>query len=545
MTTALLVSLLVMPTFSMPNEEMVFAAWQRYETQLVTIDLRWNIVRDSRTPEFGPPVAARSWQLRLEGSRYCIDGERLTIQGRDDRPRPAETDPARARLEFRHVLLDERLAYRQTIPHRQPFTMVATATSLRRHYGFGELERLLAEAPLWAVRPLFMIDTQQIVATSRKASVLDCSCLVLEERRPDGIIREVWIDPAHEFRVVRMAEKANGYAVRQIDLTYVSDAAVDARLIPSHWTVLRLDQDGNVIEFATAERAAVQDSGDPSVTEFNLPATLPDDPVPLANGVTSQARIVSRIIMDWLWLPAGLVILAVGARCYQSRKLCQSALAGRKGGLQLFFGAIVAIAIAVSLRSVPILDPPLAESFREISVVWEQILVLRDRSANSCEWAAFTPPARASLESVTKQLEQTHHHRSGHSAWTFLFPVDRPTELARLDLIRVAKHDIPAVLRDPAVDQTIRGRSANHRLNLVEDHLAGISSYIPPLKPTALPANRERANNSAVDWTTPIVTCVLAGDMAVIVLLSFFWQRRRRIMRKRLAESETFPTESG
>lgn len=303
MTAVFTLALLALPRESV-TAEAVRSAWQARGAEVSSGDLSWRISRDSRSGGFGFSEAEpsrRVWRLRFDRDRCRIDLERLAVDGRDGRVRPAEADPNRARLEFRYVLLEERLAGPQAFPEPRPFSAVLAPDRPLPGDALGVLERLLAEAPLLAWRPLSLIDAARLVVTDRRASVLGRDYPVLEERRPDGVVRELWVEPGGGFRVARAIETSGNRVVGQIDFRYADEASP----VPAGWTALRLDTTGDVLEFATAERTELRQNVVVPAGVFEVPSGEAGRRGGSSSYLSRQAM---RSLVDWGWLPVLVVI---------------------------------------------------------------------------------------------------------------------------------------------------------------------------------------------------------------------------------------------
>jgi hypothetical protein len=526
MTVSLLLTLLIAATTEAAFLTELVESWQSAESQFSTLELSWQIVHDSRTADFGSSAADRprtTWQLRVAGDRCRVDGERLTVVGRNQRLRPAESDPTRARLEFRYVLLEERLKGPQTVPLTQPLSVVF-AKGAHSVPEFGELERLLAAAPLLATRPLFLIDPDRLTVTERKAVLLGRDLSVLVSERPEGRQWELWVEPDSPHRIHRIIEVQKTRAVGQIDFSYEGAASS----IPTRWRVLRLDSEDNVIEFASAARERVLLDAAFADDVFELPAEATLG----ASGNVSRKWL--RVALDWAWLACPIAVLLAVAIRFQLNGRARAAHYRLAGTI---LATLVALAAGAELRHTPIGDRPLIEYYDELTAVWDDTQRLQEAAADD--------PARQSLQrhlaTLTADLEREQARSEGFSLWRLAYGRQRPAEMARADLIRAAKVDLPAMLHENTLDNGVRVGLIVERLARVGDHLAGISPYVPPLKPlTVTPASPP---TPASDWSlsTPMTSTLLLLDIGIVAGFVVWWRQKRRMTPPATIQSAEHP----
>lgn len=307
MTPALVLILFAAPSESV-TAEAILALWQARQAEIASADLSWRIIRDSRSVGFGeagPDGAGRSWRLRFGGNRRRVDLDQLVVTSRDGRTRPLPTDPDQARLEFRYRLLEEHLGGPPPAPVRSPLSVTLPSKFSAQDDRMGPLEHLLSEAPLLACRPLDLVDGSGLVLTDRLASGAGRSCPVVEECSPAGVFRELWVEPEAMYRIVRVVEYSRGHAVGEIDFRHDEVGPV-----PDGWTALRLSGDGDVLEFATAERTELRLNPEFPPDTFDDPSGSPDEPAPAAFGV----RGLMRSVADWGWLPALVTVGGIALR---------------------------------------------------------------------------------------------------------------------------------------------------------------------------------------------------------------------------------------
>lgn len=201
-------------------------------------------------------------------------------------------------------------------------------------------------------------------------------------------------------------------------------------------------------------------------------------------------------------------------------------------GRKTILAAALIVAVAVLLRNLPTFDPPLEESHGELSAVWDEVRKLRESSAGQAEWDAFAGRALPQLEAVAVDLERSYERRLGSGLWALAFGRSRPTEAARLELLRVAKYDLPAVLRAGPDGKDVREPWVEQRLTKVGEHVAGVSPYLPPLRPSTPSAVRTGAARTGAApagaaWEAYALAAFFALDAAFVGSLVLMWYRRR------------------
>lgn len=463
-----------------PTVEEVVSGWKKRETQLSTADLSWETVRDSRAKGFGFSEGERPsnpWRLRIAGSRWRVDGHALTVAGPNDRLRPAATDPARARLEFRHVLMEQRLADEQSVPQHRAVAAVITEASSGAVDSFGKLEQLLIEAAILTVRPLMLIDLEHLAATGRDANSLGRTYAIIEERPSTDLAREYWLDPENGFRIVRMIEKSRDRPVAQIDLVH-GDGDNN---VASGWTALRLDEEGHVFEFAQAEHTEMQINSPVASEVFDVPLPLAAAGSTAIEIIYEDVRGALRAMVDSVWLSAALpgAVLIYGIMRWRQKE--HGSLGRRFVLVRTLLVALLVLAGLLALRRTPVFFPPLQESHRRLLVIWADVKGLQHRSASQADWDALSEAAQAELDAISERLEQCQR-RSQQGLWVLLVGRDRVNERIRQDLIGAAEQDLPAILNAGPSDNAGRERTVAKRFEMIGDHFAGMSPYMPSLE---------------------------------------------------------------
>ena len=201
---------------------------------------------------------------------------------------------------------------------------------------------------------------------------------------------------------------------------------------------------------------------------------------------------------------------------------------GRKTMAVLLLG----IAGVFVLRMIPALDPPLGQTHRELSAIWEETRSITREPVDKAALAAFSQKTLPRLDGIAEMLERSHERRLGYNIWALVRGRNDATEKARLDLLRIAKYDLPALLRSPE-KAGLRGPLIEKQLNRVDEHLAaaGKSPYVTP-EPFKRVAEESIApppdGAASGDWDSPWIVAVMMVDAVLIIGGATFWWRRRR-----------------
>jgi hypothetical protein len=310
-TCALLLMVIAIQPKATPNVNQVVAAWTELASSAESADAELNITRDSRHESFGAPQVDRESpkvRLRFDRERRQLDVSRLTVTRRDGRTQPAESDPDRARIEFRNVLIEEELKGPQMIPVSEPATLIIDEKGTEKGQKLCLLDRLLAEAPLRAVQPLRFIDPAKL---ERLASDSIATRFIAKQSADRTL--EVDTELPHPFRPLRITQYEAERPVWQIDLTWGGLGS-----FPSNYFIQTINGSGEALEFVEASLGRAE-TPLPSSTEFGqIGATRDQPPPPNSASIRWRARV--RAALDSLWLPLaaivvwGLVIVARSRR---------------------------------------------------------------------------------------------------------------------------------------------------------------------------------------------------------------------------------------
>ena len=283
----------------------ILTAWTQRSARAQVGEFSLTIERDSRDATFGRPRPASpeaSPRIRFTPDLLRFDGPRLTVVRRDGRTQAAESDPDRARIEFRNVLLEEELAGPQATPRVEPATWILHADGQDSGQRLALLDQLLAEAPLRATQPLRFVNPERVRLIEETETRPECRRLV--DQRGDGFETELWIERESPHRPLRMIGRTKDRDTWQIDVSWSNDDP--AR--PSKFVVQTLGEVGEPLDVVEATVAATSPlSPNDTASLAELPGPNPDEPA-LPNAALVAARRFVRLALDTNWLPAALIL---------------------------------------------------------------------------------------------------------------------------------------------------------------------------------------------------------------------------------------------
>ncbi len=292
-----------------PDLTSIIAAWKDNASRVTSAAVELDVVRDSRDANFGRIKSSEDRlvvSLRFDDSLRRLDVPRLTATRRDDRTQPAESDPARARTEFRNVLLEEQLAGPQMVPRIEPATLFIDSTGQERGQKLSTLDRVLAEAPLWSARTLWLAQERQLaVMSAAVADPQDGVIRIVEKRRADRET-ELWVEPQPPHRPLRVIHREGKRPVVQVDLTYLP---VELRF-PARYFVQIIGPAGEALEFVEGSLGRVESLSSPLVSSPLAQLGRPNTDEPrLPNPSSIQMRSSIRRALDSNWFPALAIAL--------------------------------------------------------------------------------------------------------------------------------------------------------------------------------------------------------------------------------------------
>jgi hypothetical protein len=299
--TAWVLLLMAIATQPAPELKDVVAAWTERASATDSADVELTLLRDSRNQSFGTSAIEEpkpTVRLRYDRERRQLDVSRLTVVRRDGRTRASESNPDRARVEFRNVLLEEELKGPQIVPFVEPATLIiddrgGTETGQE----LSPLDRLLADAAFRAAQPLRVIDPAKLELTGTEKH---SGRLRLIEKQSADHELQVWTEPAAPYRPVRFIQHARSRPVWQVDLTW-GDSGLR---FPSNYFVQMLNGSGESLEFV---EALLSHTTTPLPASSDFGQVRPNRDQPVAPSPSSvQMRTSVRNALDSNWLPVAV-----------------------------------------------------------------------------------------------------------------------------------------------------------------------------------------------------------------------------------------------
>jgi hypothetical protein len=314
MAISLLLVVMTAPPDPAPEAKDIAAAWMEQAASIDSGDVELLALRDSRSRSFGAPDADDEKprvRLRFDRDLRQLDALRLTVIRRDDRTQASESDPDRARVEFRNVLLEEELKGPQMVPKIEPATLIVDNSGVEKGQKLSLLDRLVAEGPLWAAQPLRFIDPEKLTLSG---AVQSSGRLRLNVKQDDDRELELWTESVAPFRPLRIVQREKSHPNWQMDITW---GAGESRF-PTSYFVQTINGSGEALEFveATLDRATTPL---PSSIDFGHVEPNRDQPPPPDASAIQMRRQVRKLLdSKWLSIAAigvcAIVILARSRR---------------------------------------------------------------------------------------------------------------------------------------------------------------------------------------------------------------------------------------
>ena len=500
----------------------IAAAWDNREKSLPSLEMSWRTVRNSRDPEIRTTdrdPSGESSKLRISGRQIRQDGDRLTAMMRDGRTRPAESDPEKARRQFRHVLLEERLAGIQAAPFVETVSSISIIGGASPSRRFGRLEQLLFDVPAWCARPLSLFPERTVVIDEIESS-RQSHHICLSAKLPVGLMRTVWVEPVGPYRILRVIDIEPDRGTTQADLQYANDE----ELFPSFWTVQLLNSAGLPLDFMEVERTSLLVNPVIDEAVFQRPNQKSSDDAALVGPTELVARKFLRSAADasWILLPIlwGAVAIAWMRRRRSERsKPADAAPPVESRGKRLILVAAIGTPVIAILPRLPLFDPSMQEAFQRLEAVLEQAHPI----GNSQPGASNAIP---DLKVLSTEVRQASERRSG--IWSAIRKSEPEDESAWRDILRVADSELPTLIRSSGAPNNARERAVRLTLEKVDDHLAGVHPYMPPPKPVLIQTGLEKSEQPGGLSVTMRSLIILAMEIVVALAAWRIWRARRR-----------------
>lgn len=197
--------------------------------------------------------------------------------------------------------------------------------------------------------------------------------------------------------------------------------------------------------------------------------------------------------------------------------------ARRRSGLQLAAAVLVIGLATILVRIAPLFDASVGE-------LWGRLHVIRDQAAtareNPDQWRSFSVQAKAELKQIADDARIAHDRRQG--PWSWIVGSDRREELALKEAQRLAESELPAILASGSKGSALRQRSVDEAFARLDDHLAGASPYLPPLRPIENQEGMDRKTGVKESWPHWLVTAVVVDTVVMLIALAWWLRRSRR-----------------
>ena len=187
---------------------------------------------------------------------------------------------------------------------------------------------------------------------------------------------------------------------------------------------------------------------------------------------------------------------------------------------------LVALVIAVTtflLRAAPLFDPSLTELVTRAHAIRLDIAARRD-GGEAGAGEGFDGRAKQDLKSIADETRRCLSRREG--LWRLVAGTDRREEAAFKEVERLASSELPALLTAGPDGQAFRERTVDEALARLDDHLAGASPYIPPLKPVENQAGLEKSAPGRGRQISMMQAFLIFDGLLLAGLVVWLWPRR-------------------
>jgi hypothetical protein len=503
----------------------VLAKWEARESEIRSADVAWYVSRSSHNPDFGlgNSLAQRAkWRLRISGANIRQDGERLTVRMRDDRTRPAEEDPDRARRQFRHILLEEQLAGIQDTPFVESISGIRTVGRDSEGRRFGVLEQMMFDVLVWCARPQSSFPNW-LPSNAGDSTGSTRKVIVLSIDARSGRKRTLHVEPTGLHRILRVMETEAGRPVSQADLSYSN--ADDP--FPATWTVQRFNSTGQPLDFTEARRFEVSINVPPKEADFRTGVETSSDSGPTQSQSMLQRRRTIRQWFDsiWIWPTAfGMLIVITAVRRGLSRHCGRGLPVGAaRAKSRTKWPAVAALLVVavVLFQAVPLFDPPLLEVHQRLQAIQREAIRSKGMSRESKDRQSLQHQLLGDLTTISSELKRSNDRRNG--LWAFVHKTAQQDNAAWRDALRLAESELPAQLNERESRNEARQNLIQSTLDRLDDHLAGAGPYMPPPSPI------HKQDHLATSTESRAFSLTFAAIVLSSVACSVgFWAMRRR-----------------
>jgi hypothetical protein len=209
--------------------------------------------------------------------------------------------------------------------------------------------------------------------------------------------------------------------------------------------------------------------------------------------------------------------------------------AARRVGLAV----LVIGGVTLAARAAPIFDPTVRELWSRLdSIRRERAQVLA--KADDTAWRDFAERAAAELRLISQEARRTQQRRQG--VWRWIAGTDRREDAAFKEAQRLAESDLPAFVAAGRRGNSLRERTVDEALARLDDHLAGASPYLPPIRPIENQAGLDQVPPRRSPWTWILWMIVVEG---ILIVAGVLWWRKRPRDRKSEKLTSTHSSPAG
>jgi hypothetical protein len=208
-----------------------------------------------------------------------------------------------------------------------------------------------------------------------------------------------------------------------------------------------------------------------------------------------------------------------GVTAEQGKSATTPPVTGRSPVLRLAVTALVVGAITMLLRAAPVFDADVQELWGRLNAVHQQVLAAREKPQ---EWRAFTESASSELKQIADDARRSLQRLQGPWRW---IGVDRRDDAALREVQRMAESDLPALLASGTKGHALRDKNVAEAFARIDDHLAGASPYLPPMRPIENQDGMDRNTGVKQSWPGWLVAVVVV-DCMLLAGGVWWWVRR-------------------
>jgi hypothetical protein len=207
-----------------------------------------------------------------------------------------------------------------------------------------------------------------------------------------------------------------------------------------------------------------------------------------------------------------------------------TAKGGGSPAFRLAVAALVVGALTLFLRAAPVLDAGVEELSGRLSAVHQQVIAAKERPD---EWRSFSERASTELKEIADDARKSHQRLIG--PWRWIGGVDRREESALKEVQRLAESDLPALIASGPKGSALREENVKQAFGRLDDHLAGASPYLPPMRPIENQQGMDRTTGVRQSWPPAWLIAIIVVDLLLVAAGLGWWIRRSRRRTRRSA----------